>query len=338
MSLRPFAYESPATIADTIALLARDTATIRPLAGGTDLLTLMKGEIVAPERLVDIKRLNDLTDEIGVTEHGLEIGALATLAEIETDPFVTGLAPALAQAAGLAATPQLRHMATLGGNLLQRPRCWYFRDAEIPCWLKGGDGCPARDGENQLHALFGDGPCVAVHPSDLATALTALDAAIVARGAAGERVIPIGEFFAPPEDGRRTENTLGADELIVSIRIPSSPDGATSAYLKAMDRKVWAFALVSVAATLAVREGSISRARVVLGGVANVPRRARRAEEALIGVEPTDAAFTQAADAALADARPLEHNGYKIPLARALVRRALAACRDASTREASGTI
>jgi xanthine dehydrogenase YagS FAD-binding subunit len=323
MSLRPFAYDRPATVPDTIALLTGDPGAARPLAGGTDLLTLMKGEIVAPERLVDIKRLDDLTDEIAVTERGLEIGALATLAEIETDPLVTGLAPALAQAAGLAATPQLRHMATLGGNLLQRPRCWYFRNAQVPCWLKGGDDCPARDGENQLHALFGDGPCVAVHPSDPATALTAMDAEIVARGPAGERVVPVEVFFQEPDDGRRTENTLGDDELITAVRIPTQPDGSQSTYLKAMDRKVWAFALVGVAASLAVTNGAIRHARIVLGGVANVPRRAHQAEQALLGSSASAEAFARAAEAALAGAKPLEHNGYKLQLTRALVRQSL---------------
>jgi xanthine dehydrogenase YagS FAD-binding subunit len=323
MSLRPFAYDRPATIADTIALLGDDSAAARPLAGGTDLLTLMKGNIVAPERLVDIKRLTDLTDEIAVTEGGLEIGALATLAEIETDPLVTGLAPALAQAAGLAATPQLRHMATLGGNLLQRPRCWYFRNAQIPCWLKGGDDCPARDGENQLHALFGESPCVAVHPSDPATALAALDAEIVVRGPSGERIVPVAAFFQEPDDERRTENSLDYGELITTVRIPTQPEGARSTYLKAMDRKVWAFALVGVAASLAVTDGAISHARVVLGGVANTPRRSPEAEQVLIGSEPKEAAFARAADLALTGAQPLARNGYKLQLARALVRRSL---------------
>jgi len=331
MSLRPFAYDRPATIAETIALLSGDASGARPLAGGTDLLTLMKGEIVAPYRLVDIKRLNDLTDEIEVTERGLEIGALATLAEIETNPFVVSLAPALAQAAGLAATPQLRHMATLGGNLLQRPRCWYFRNAQIPCWLKGGDGCPAREGENQLHALFDESPCVAVHPSDPATALVALDAEIVVRGGAGERSVPVGAFFAPPDDGRRTENTLGPSELIISIRIPAQPDSARSAYLKAMDRKVWAFALVGVAASLAMTDGTISHARVVLGGVANTPWRAQAAEHALLGSQPSAESYARAADIAVSGAQALEHNGYKRTLAQALVRQALIDCIDPTT-------
>ena len=332
MSLRPFAYERPTSIADTIALLdgggLASGSGARPLAGGTDLLTLMKAEITAPERLVDIKRLVDLTDEIAVTEHGVEIGALATLAEIETSPFILSLAPALAQAAGLAATPQLRNMATIGGNLLQRPRCWYFRDAAVPCWLKGGDGCPARDGENQLHAIFDTSPCVAVHPSDLATALTALDASIVTHGPTGERVIPIEEFFAPPDEERRTENTLHADELVTSVRISTQPNGARSAYLKAMDRKVWAFALVSAAVSLGVRDGVVTHARIVLGGVANVPWRAREAEEAVIGGAATDDALAAAAERALNDARPLARNGYKVPLGQTLVRRALTECRD----------
>jgi xanthine dehydrogenase YagS FAD-binding subunit len=213
-------------------------------------------------------------------------------------------------------------MATLGGNLLQRPRCWYFRDRHIPCWLKGGADCPAREGENQLHAVFPADPCVAVHPSDPATALVALDAAVHVRGERGERRIPAEEFFAEPTDTRRVETVLQDDELITAIYVPGVQE-IRSSYVKAMDRKVWAFALAAAAARLGVSEGRITSARVVLGGVAITPHRARAVEQMLIRQAPTDALYERAAEAALDGARPLAHNGYKLPLVRGLVRQLL---------------
>lgn len=322
--MRPFAYSSPQTLADAVALLAPGDGA-RPLAGGTDLLPLMKSDLLAPERLVDIKRLAELDDRIEDGPEGITIGALATLAELAADPLILARYPALAEAAEIAASPQLRNMATIGGNLLQRPRCWYFRDPRIHCWLKGGDECPAREGENQRHALFDVSPCVAVHPSDPAVALLALDAAVRLRGPRGEREVPLDEFFAPPMDERRTETVIADDELIAAIRIPPLPAVTRSTYLKAMERKVWAFALVSVAAVVRMEGSQIAAARIALGGVAPMPWRAEAAERVLTGAELNDNVIAQAVTAALDGARPLAHNGYKIPLARALVRRALSA-------------
>jgi xanthine dehydrogenase YagS FAD-binding subunit len=238
--------------------------------------------------------------------------------------LVKHLCPALSEAAAAAATPQLRNMATIGGNLLQRPRCWYFRNPRFHCWLKGGDDCPARDGENALHALFGNSPCVAVHPSDLAAVLLAVHAVARLRGPRGERTLPMSTFFALPEADRRREHTVEDDEIIRSITIPPLPDGTRGTYLKAMDRKVWAFALVAVAATMRIANGRIEDARLVLGGVAPIPWRAAAAEQTLIGNEISEAVFARAAEAALAGAAPLNHNAYKVTLAKALVRRALA--------------
>lgn len=324
--MRAFDYTSAGSVDEVIGLLGTNgDGTVRPLAGGTDLLTLMKGEIASPERLVDIKRATGLNGDIKETGDGLVVGALATLAAIETNPRVKERYPAFAEAAANAATPQLRNMATLGGNLLQRPRCWYFRNAAIPCWLKGGDTCPAHDGENRLHALFGGGPCAAVHPSDPAAALLALDASVRLRGVAGERAVPLADFFALPTDGHRVETTIHPDEVLLDVRIPAPVAGMRSTYLKAMDRKVWAFALVSVAAAIRVENGRIADARIVLGGVAPIPWRCRNAERTLIGAEPGAELFDRAADVALDDATPLQHNAYKVPLARTLVRRALAA-------------
>ena len=315
--MKPFAYESAPSIDHVIAAIA-DGGGARPLAGGTDLLTLMKPEIINPERLIDIKRVAELTDEIETTE-GLTIGALTTLAQLEHHAYIKERYAAIAQASGLAATPQLRNMATVGGNLLQRPRCWYFRNPHIDCWLKGGTDCPARDGENGLHALFPADPCVAVHPSDLASALLAFDAELTVRGTSGERRLPLADFFALPADERRTEILLGTDELITSIHVPEANADTPSVYLKAMDRKVWAFALVGVAVMARMKDERVVRARIVLSGVAPIPWRVPAAEERLVAGASAD----EVAEVAVAGAQPLAHNAYKLPLAKALIRRAL---------------
>lgn len=329
--MKAFAYASPRSLDEALGLLAadggqgHDGAAARALAGGTDLLTLLKADLLAPRQLVDIKRLPELDDSIVDGPDGLTIGALATLTQLEEDPFIEARYPVLRQAAALAATPQLRNMATIGGNLLQRPRCWYFRHPGVQCWLKGGDDCPARDGENQHHALFlhDISPCVAVHPSDPAAALLALDAVVRLRDADGERELPLADVFAPPTEERRLETTLAGKEVIIALRIPPLSADARSTYLKAMERKVWAFALVGVAAVLHVEEGRVADARIVLSGVAPVPWRAIAAEKAIVGAEPSEEVVTRAADIALDGALPLANNGYKIPLAKALIRRAL---------------
>jgi xanthine dehydrogenase YagS FAD-binding subunit len=324
--MRPFLYERPETIDEVFALLGRAApATSKLLAGGTDLLPSMKDEILAPNELIDIKRLTEIDDQIEVTADGLRIGALATLAEIENNPFVRSDYAALAEAAGLAASPQLRNMATIGGNLLQRPRCWYFRDHEVHCWLKGGEECFAVEGENQQHAIFGVSPCHAAHPSDLAAALLMFGAGVVARGATHERTIAIEGFFTPPTADHRLEHTLRPDEVIVAITLPSRPSTAHSVYLKAMDRAAWAFALIGVAALLDVQEGRIAEARLVLNGVAPIPWRAAKADSLLLNSTPGPLIFSDAARLALDGAEPLSENGYKLPLAEALILRALAA-------------
>jgi xanthine dehydrogenase YagS FAD-binding subunit len=330
--MRPFTYAAPFSIDEALGLLHQDgragangDAAIRPLAGGTDLLTLIKGDVAAPEQLVNVKRLDDLSDRIEEAADGLTLGALTTLSAIETHPLLRERYAVLSEAAAEAATPQLRNMATIGGNLLQRPRCWYYRNQIFHCWLKGGQECQARDGENQFHSLFGHeaSPCVAVHPADPANALLALDAQVRLRGQGGERTLPLGDFFALPEDNRRTETVVRSDELLLSVQLPAPPAGTRSTYLKAMDRKVWAFALVGVAAVLHVDGGTIQHARLVLGGVANVPWRVTAAEQVLAGQAPSDELFAHAADTALAGADPLEHNGYKVLLAKTLIKRAL---------------
>ncbi len=322
--MRTFDYVRPKSIDEAFTLLqAEGENHTEALAGGTDLLTLMKSEITTPTKLIDLKRLDGLSRGIQEKAGGLTLGALTTLAEIEKSPLIQERYPLLSQAAGLAATPQLRNMATIGGNLLQRPRCWYFRNSLIPCWLKGGDGCPAKAGENQFHALFGDSPCVAVHPSDLASALLALDATVRTQSVKGEATLPLADFFALPTDARRQETVLTDDELILAIDLPAQLTGTRSTYLKAMDRKVWSFALVGVAVVVQMNGQTVDDLRIVLSGVAPVPWRVHSAEDLLRGKAVSNALIDQAAEATVVDAQPLQHNGYKVPLARQLVRRAL---------------
>jgi xanthine dehydrogenase YagS FAD-binding subunit len=321
--MRAFRYSTPTTIEQAVGMMDERR---RALAGGTDLLTLMKAEVAAPDEVVNVKPL--LPRGIEALPSGLEIGALTTLAEIEEHPVVGKGYAALAQAISLAATPQIRNLATLGGNLLQRPRCWYYRNARIDCWLKGGGDCPAREGENRNHALYGGGPCYAVHPSDLAPALLAFDGALRVHGRGGERSVELADFFAAPTPERRRETTLAPDELILGLRLPPHPPETRSTYLKAMDRKTWSFALVGVACVLRLSGRKVAHARLVLAGVAPIPWRAEAAERVLLGAEVSDDRFAAAAEAAVQGATPLRHNRYKVPLTKALVRKALKALTD----------
>ncbi|HEV2073002.1 MAG TPA: xanthine dehydrogenase family protein subunit M [Thermomicrobiales bacterium] len=317
--MRPFAYTRPESIEEALTLLDGET---RPLAGGTDLLTLMKGEIVTPGHLVDIKRLPELSHDIAQADGAISLGSLTTLSQIEHDPLIREHLPALGQAASLAATPQLRNMATIGGNVLQRPRCWYYRNDEVTCWLQGGDECYARGGDNRYHAIFDVSPCVAVHPSDMASVLVAYDATIQYRDA-GEHEIGVEAFFQPPTPERRTENVLPENAVITGITIPTPSSSNRSVYLKAMDRKVWAFALVGVAISLEMESDTVAKANVVLSGVAPTPVRSSQAEQLLVGSRLDAEVVALAADAAVANAEPLQHNGYKVPLVTALIRQAL---------------
>ncbi len=333
--MNAFDHTPASSAAHAIALLAEAaagtdgkyvSATARIIAGGTDLLPLMKEGLEAPTQLINLKPASALRS-IGVEGDGsLRLGALTTLSDIERDPAIGARWDILRQAARDAATPQLRNAATIGGNLLQRNRCWYYR-GETRCWLKGGDTCFARGGRNDHHAILGtqSSPCVAVHASDLAPALVALEAAVRIEGPRGTRMVLIADLLRAPTEEARIEHTLAPDELIVEVRIPPQPEGSRGAYLKAMERAAWSFALASAAAQVSVRDGRVERARLVLGGVANVPWRAREAEALLEGQALTPALAAEAAERALADATPLEHNRYKVRLARELARRALLA-------------
>lgn len=320
--MRGFEYTPAAGLEEVVGLIGRGDGAVRPLAGGTDLLPLLKADVVQAEHLVDLKRVPELDAGIVETADGIALGALTPLSAIETNAGLAQRYAALVEAVSLAATPQLRNMATLGGNLLQRPRCWYFRSASFPCWLKGGEVCYAREGENQLHAIFDISPCVAVHPSDPPAALLAFDALVELRRGDESRSVALADFFFPPRDDARTENVLRPGELVVSVRLPRA-DGVRSTYRKAMNRKVWAFALVGVAAAVRVVDGRVEWARVVLNGVAPVPWRVEAAERELIGHALDDAAIARASEMAVAEAQPLSQNGYKLPLARGLIQQAL---------------
>jgi xanthine dehydrogenase YagS FAD-binding subunit len=329
MTMHAFAHANATSIEDVVETL---DAVTWPLAGGTDLVALMKDGLVAPERLVNLKTIPGLAG-VNAHEDGLHIGALSTLSDLVASPELRER-PALAalvQALQETATPQLRHMATIGGNLLQRPRCWYFRNPEVPCWRKGGLRCFAVRAENKYHTLLGASPCYAVHPSDPAVALMALGASVLLVGPGGRRVVPLDEFYAVPKrdrqaaDGYHPVALLATDEVVAEIIIPDAPEGTWSAYVKVMDRGAWDFALVSAAVCLTMAGDLVEAARVALGGVATIPWRAEAAETALVGRSLTSDTSQAAAEAAISAARPLEHNGYKVELVKNVVAQALKA-------------
>jgi xanthine dehydrogenase YagS FAD-binding subunit len=292
-------------------------------AGGIDLLDHLKEHLVEPPRLVDLKTIPGLA-QIGVDKDGtLRIGALATLAQVAAHPAVRSGHPALARACGEAASPQVRNIATIGGNLLQRPRCWYYRLESYKCLKKGGDVCFAVAGENRYHVIFGGGPAFAPHPSNAAVPLVAYGASFVIDGPTGGRVAPAGEFFLLPAQDPTRENTLQPGELLKEIRVPSAA-GWRSAYHEVRERAAFDWPLVAAAVAVKVAGGTIADARVVLGQVATIPWRSASAEKALVG-KPLNAASAEAAGhAAVEGAQPMSDNGYKVDLVTTLVRRTVA--------------
>ncbi len=321
--MRPFNYvraNSPEAAATAVAANPR----AKFLAGGTNLLDLMKEDVERPDELVDLNRLHFA--EIKAAGDGVSIGALATNTDTANHPLIRQGYPLLTQAIVAGASPQLRNMATNGGNLLQRTRCQYFYDTATPCNKREpGTGCGAREGLNRMHALFGwSEKCVATYPGDMANALYALDAVVRIKDASGgERTIPIGDFHRLPGDTPEKDTNLAHGELIVAIELPRSPFAQHSYYLKVRDRASYAFALVAVAAALDLDGGTIRQARVVLGGVAHMPWRSREAESALAGKPASEETFRQAAEAAFKEAKPLAHNAFKVELGKRAVLRAL---------------
>ncbi len=319
--MRPFTFSRPE--APALAIAAK-TAQARFLAGGTNLVDLMKYDVERPPALLDLGRIEALR---GIAEGGgtLRIGALATNADTAAHPLVRRHAPLLADAILAGATPQLRNMATMGGNLLQRTRCHYFYDRQTPCNKREpGTGCPAIGGVNRIHAILGASPsCIATHPSDMCVALAALEAVVVVQGPEGERRIPVADFHRLPGDEPWRDTTLGERELITAVEIPAWDTGDHRTYLKLRDRLSYAFALISVAAAVTLEGGRIAKARLALGGVAHKPWRLAEAEALLEGRAPEDAAFAAAAAALLAGAQGQGGNDFKIELARRAIPRAL---------------
>jgi xanthine dehydrogenase YagS FAD-binding subunit len=294
------------------------------LAGGTNILDLMKEDVERPNELVDLTRLK-LT-EIKAARGGVSIGALAKNADTANHPLIRQHYPLLTMAIVAGASGQLRNMATNGGNLLQRTRCQYFYDTAMPCNKREpGTGCGALEGLNRMHAILGwSEQCVATYPGDMANALYALDAVLRIRGASGrERRIPIDEFHRLPGDTPEKDTNIEHAELIVAIELPRSSFAKNAYYLKVRDRASYAFALVAVAAALELDRGTIQQSRVVLGGVAHKPWRSGEAEAALSGKPASEESFRRAAEAALNDAKPLAQNAYKVELAKRAIVRAL---------------
>ncbi len=320
--MTPFAYSKPRQIEEALRLAGPDSLFI---AGGTNLVDLMKENLLRPARLIDINAL-PLREVQTTADGGLRIGALVSNADLAWHPEVERRYPLLSQALLSGASPQLRNMASAGGNLLQRTRCHYFYDSQTPCNKREpGSGCPARDGLNRNHALFGASEhCVAVHPSDFCVALAALEARVIVAGRQGERSLAFADFHRLPGDTPQRDTVLEAGELILAIELPAESFAAHSAYLKVRDRASFAFALVSVAAALQLdAAGRIQAARLALGGVAHKPWRRAEVEALLVGQAPVEASFRAAAERLLQGAQPLQHNAFKVELLRRAVVRAL---------------
>ncbi len=317
-----FEFVRPDSVAAAVQALRQPGA--RALAGGTNLVDLLKYDVEAPATLVDIGRLplRDIVEQAG----GLRIGALVSNTDAARNAQVAERYPLLASTIMAGASPQLRNAATMGGNLLQRTRCYYFYDPATPCNKRQpGTGCPAIKGRNRLHAVLGASEgCIATHPSDMCVALAALGAVVQVTGPDGERAIPFADFHRLPGDDPARDATLAAGELIVAIDLPNEDFSRHYTYLKLRDRLSYAFALVSVAAALRMEGGMIAEARLALGGVAHKPWRVPEAEAMLAGSAPSRPVYEAAADRLLAGAVGYEHNAFKIPLARRAIVRALA--------------
>lgn len=295
-------------------------ARILPMAGGMDLLGMMKDYIVSPERVVSIKGLDQ---SIAAADGGLKIGAAVKIVDLVEHAVSRKLFPALVTAAEAVGTPQIRNMGTVGGNIMQRPRCWYFRNEEFNCLKKGGSRCFAVEGENQFHAIFGDGPCHIVHPSSLAVPVIAYGGRFRVAGPNGAREIDAGEFFQMPNANLYGENVLQPNEIVTHVILPAPGQRSASYEVRFKQSHDWPLAAASV--NLVMSGSSVRSARIVMGAVAPIPWRVPAAERVLAGKAITEALATEAANAALAGARPMSGNKYKIQIARTAVKRAIMA-------------
>jgi xanthine dehydrogenase YagS FAD-binding subunit len=319
--MRNFELARPSSVAQARELSAERPGAIFK-AGGIDVLDHLKEHLVEPPRLVDLKSVPGLREIAPQADGSLRIGPLATLAEVAAHAGVRQTHPALAQACGEAASPQIRNVATIGGNVLQRPRCWYYRQESYKCLKKGGDVCFAVGGENRYHAIFGGGPSYAPHPSNAAVPLVAYGAQFVLEGEKGPRTVAAGEFFVPPSKDPERENQIQPGEVLTEIRVPSA-QGWRSAYRELRERAAFDWPLVAAATAVRIDGGVVKEARIVLGAVAPIPWRSARAEQALVGKALDAAGVAAAASAAIVGAAPLSDNGYKVGLLQVILKRTL---------------
>lgn len=313
--MKNFVYTRPNGLENASSILSQGGETSEILAGGTDLLGRMKEYITEVNEVVNIKDLSGMNQIDFSRRNGLRIGALVSLTEIAESDTIMENYPILAQAAAEIASPQLRNVGTLGGNLNQRPRCWYYRE-DFDCLKKGGDMCYAFDGENKRHAVVGGGPCFIVHPSDMAVALLAADAEVVVASGGNTRTMPLQDLYHLPSEDPTSETTLEPGEIVTEIVVPAPERNAVSAYLKIKERAVWDFAVVSVGAVLDVRGNTIRGGKIAFGGVAPIPWTEDAVNNKLSGLSVSDSNIQSIADAALADASPLAQNGYKMAMTR----------------------
>ncbi|MFN8090803.1 MAG: xanthine dehydrogenase family protein subunit M [Vicinamibacteria bacterium] len=319
--LPDFAYVRPTSLDEAVKHLADGEARIH--AGGTDLLGCLRDGAFGAKTVVSLSALGALRG-IEETADGVAIGALTPVAEVAASPLLRERFTALAEAAAQVASPQLRRQGTIGGNVCQKPRCWYYR-GQFPCLRRGGDLCSAYAGENELHAVAGGGPCYYVHPSDTAPALTAFGALAHVQGPKGTRTVPLDAFFVRPDKDVRRETVLEPGEILTKLLLPKPAPGTRSTYRKVRTRAAFDFALAGVAMALQMRGHEVVRARVVFGGIAPVPWPAPAVEKALAGHRLDASTIARAADAAVQKLEPLEKNGYKVPLLRGLVQERLEA-------------
>ncbi|MBK8597388.1 MAG: xanthine dehydrogenase family protein subunit M [Holophagales bacterium] len=318
--LPSFRYVRPRSVAEAVKVLSEPGARVH--AGGTDLLGCLRDEVFDAKSVVSLSGLSDLKGISETKDGGLRIGALVTLSEIAWHPGIAKGWPALAQGAAAAASPQLRNQGTLGGNLCQRPRCWYFR-GDFDCARKGGELCYAVEGENTYHAIFGGSGCFIVHPSDTASPLVALQATVRIAGPKGTRSLPVEKLFVLPAVDHTRETVLAPGEIVTEILLPPPLAGGKGLYRKVRARGAWDFALGGVALALSVKDGKVAAARVVLSGVAPVPWRVPEVEKLLVGHVLDAKRAAEAAELAVKGAEPMSGNDYKVPLVRGAVEEAL---------------
>jgi xanthine dehydrogenase YagS FAD-binding subunit len=316
-----FQYIRVQSVQEAIKHLSSGGARVH--AGGTDLLGCLRENVFIANKAVSIGNIKELKG-VRQEKDGLRIGALTTITEVAENPLVKKLYPALARAASEVGSPQLRNQGTIGGNICQKPRCWYYR-SDFHCIRKGGDLCFAFAGENQYHCIFGGVACYIVHPSDTAPALSVLGAVIRIAGPNGQRSVPIDQFFVPPARDPKRETILEPDELVTEISIPAPPTGLRSSYRKVRARRSWDFALAGVALALRFDAAKVSEAHVYLSGAAPVPWRSKEVEQAITGKQLDGETITRAGEAVVKNAEPLAKNGYKVPLFRAVIEEQLEA-------------